>query len=288
MLLKNFHMEKNSIIESSSLSVFGSSGFIGSRYCEKYPNTIKIQRDNRLPQSKNILYFISAVDNSAVLDGDIHKYVDTNLKILIEVLINCKNNNIIFNFISSCFVYGDCELPASENTFCNPKGFYSITKRCAEQLLISFCNTFDINFRILRLCTVYGPGDKKVSKKKNAIQYIINEIKQNRDVNLYDNGEHTRDMMHVDDVCNSINMIITKSGLNQIYNVGSGRPTKIRDVVEIAKSLSNSTSKIHSIDTPKFHTIVSPKNFYMKIDKLTNLGFKQKITLEEGITQLCH
>ncbi len=281
-------MEKIPVFESSSLSVFGSSGFIGSRYCEKYPNIIKIERNKRLPQSKNILYFISTVDNYAVIDGDLHKDIDTNLKILMDVLINCKNNNIVFNFISSWFVYGDCELPASEDTFCNPKGFYSITKRCAEQLLISFCKTFDINFRILRLCSVYGPGDKKISKKKNAIQYMVNEVKHNRDVNLYDDGQPIRDMMHVDDVCDSINLIITKSPSNQIYNIGSGRPTKIRDVIEIAKSLLNTTSKINSIHTPKFHTIVSPKNFYMNIDKLTALGFKQKITLEEGIAQLCH
>lgn len=281
-------MDKNIVYEPSILSVFGSSGFIGSRYCEKYSNVIKIERNERLPQSKNILYFISAVDNNAVIDGDLHKDIDINLKILMDVLINCKNSNIIFNFISSCFVYGDCKLPASEDTFCNPKGFYAITKRCAEQLLISFCETFDINYRILRLCSVYGPGDKKVSKKKNAIQYIIDELKQNRDVYLYDGGKHTRDMMHVDDVCDSINLIITKSSLNQIYNIGSGSPTKIYDVVEIAKSFLNTTSQIHLVDTPKFHKIVSPKNFYMNVDKLISLGFKQKITLEDGIAQLCH
>jgi nucleoside-diphosphate-sugar epimerase len=281
-------MKKKIVDQPPVFSVFGSSGFIGSRFCGKYPNVIKIERNSRLPQSENILYFISTVNNYAVLNDDLHKDIETNLNILMDVLINCKNNNLTFNFISSWFVYGDCKLPASEETFCNPKGFYSITKRCAEQLLISFCKTFNINFRILRLCSVYGFGDKKVSKKKNAIQYMIEEIKQNRDINLYENGEPIRDMMHVDDVCDAIHLIITKSPVNQIYNIGSGSPTKICDVMEISKSILNSQSKINSIDTPKFHKIVAPRDFYMKIDKLTSLGFKQKISLDKGISQLCH
>jgi len=117
---------------------------------------------------------------------------------------------------------------------------------------------------------------------------MIEEIKQNRDVDLYDDGKPIRDMMHVDDVCDAIHLIITKSPINQIYNVGSGNPTKIREVIEISKSILNSQSKINSINTPKFHKIVAPRDFYMKIDKLTSLGFKQKISLQKGITQLCH
>ena len=42
-----------------------------------------------------------------------------------------------------------------ENALCDPKGFYSITKRTAEQLLISYCETFNIKYRIVRiLCVV--------------------------------------------------------------------------------------------------------------------------------------
>ena len=36
------------------------------------------------------------------------------------------------------------------------------------------CNFFSIY--IFRLANVLGPGDKKISKKKNALQFLINEI----------------------------------------------------------------------------------------------------------------
>ena len=42
------------------ISVYGSSGFIGSRFCEMYPkDVIRMPRDKRSPESDELLYFIS-------------------------------------------------------------------------------------------------------------------------------------------------------------------------------------------------------------------------------------
>jgi nucleoside-diphosphate-sugar epimerase len=269
------------------ISVFGSTGFIGSRYCYLYPDKIiKINREDRIPKSKNILYFISTVDNYNI-HTNITLDVETNLKILCEVLDFCRDTDIVFNFISSWFVYGETQLPAKEEYFCQPTGFYSITKKAAEDLLISFCKTYKVNYRILRLCNVYGSGDNKVSKKKNAIQYMINLLKGDMEVSLYDDGTPIRDLMHRDDVSNAIDLVVEKGELNTIYNIGSGHPITVRDIIEIAKQILQSNSPITSIETPEFHSIVQVKDFWMDTSKLNSLGFKQKITLEQGIKELC-
>ena len=39
-------------------------------------------------------------------------------------------------------------------------------KMAAEQLIESYCKTFKIDYRILRLSNTYGPGDRDASKKK--------------------------------------------------------------------------------------------------------------------------
>jgi len=269
------------------ISVFGSTGFIGSRYCYLYPDKIiKINREDRIPKSKNILYFISTVDNYNI-HTNITLDVETNLKVLCEVLDFCRDTDIVFNFISSWFVYGETQLPAKEEYFCQPTGFYSITKKAAEDLLISFCKTYKVNYRILRLCNVYGSGDNKVSKKKNAIQYMINLLKENKEVSLYENGTPIRDLMHRDDVCNAIDLVIEKGELDTIYNIGSGQPTTVRDIIQMAKQILQSKSQITSIETPEFHSIVQVKNFWMDTSRLKSLGFSQKITLEQGIKELC-
>ena len=269
-------------------SVYGGTGFIGGNFCKLFPGeTIKISREERKPETNEIVYFISTVDNYNV-HKDLHIDIDTNLKILMDVLEHCKTNNVTFNFISSWFVYGRSRLPARECDYCDPKGFYSITKRTAEQLLISFCETYDVNYRILRLCNVYGNGDKKFSAKKNAIQYMIDLLKKGEDINLYEGGYVLRDLMHVDDVCEAIKLVCNSGDLNTIYNIGSGQPVAIRDIMEQAKQHLDSPSKFNSISTPKFHEIVQSRDFYLDVSKLKSLGFQQKISLKEGIKQLCH
>ena len=191
-----------------------------------------------------------------------------------------------FNFISSWFVYGNVPLPAKETATCDPKGFYSITKRAAEQLLISYCETFGLNYRILRLSNILGPQDKKVSKKKNALQYMINQLKNNEDISLYDGGNTYRDYLYVDDCVDAINLILEKGDLNTIYNIGSGYPTYIGKVIEYAKEQLNSTSNIGNIPPAEFHNIVQTKNMVLDTTKLQLLGFKPKYSSYDIVNTL--
>lgn len=269
-------------------SVYGGTGFIGGKFSSYFANKVIVQkRDERVPKTKNIVYFISTVDNYNVFDN-ICLDVDTNLRVLCEVLEKCKAEGTIFNFISSWFVYGDVPLPAKEDCCCKPTGFYSITKKAAEDLIISFAKTFGINYRILRLCNVLGPADQGVSSKKNAITYMIDLLKKNEEVFLYNNGTPTRDIMHIQDVCSAIDMVCSKGELNNIYNIGSGDPTAVGHIIRIAKNLLNSSSIIHSKPAPDFHRIVQVENFWMDTSKIKNLGFVQRVPPNLIIQELCH
>lgn len=270
-----------------SFSVYGATGFIGGTFCSMFPTqTIRIDRGQRTPMSKDILYFISTTHNYNVFDN-ITLDVKTNLMVLCEVLERCKDENVTFNFISSWFVYGENESPVAETAICKPTGFYSITKKAAEDLIISFCKTFGVKYRILRLCNVLGNGDNSFSLQKNAITGMIELMKNNREVKLYNDGGDIRDIMHVEDVCRAIHLIITEGEENEIYNVGSGQPTRVGDIINKAKELLGSQSVITSIPTPKFHSIVQTKDFYMDTSKLKSLGFEQTITLDDIIQELC-
>jgi len=274
---------------SNKFSIFGGTGFIGSKFCELYSDQIiKINRNDYKPQSNNILYFISTVDNYNV-HTNLQIDVETNLVVLMKVLENIpKNSDVTFNFISSWFVYGkNYEMPFREDhSKCNPSGFYSITKYCAEQLLISFCQTHNIKYRIFRLANVLGSGDKKISKKKNALQYLIKEIVKNNDVPLYYGGEVLRDYISVEDTCNAIKLCMDKSPTNQIINIGSGKPYKLLDMINKSIEYSNSKSKIIHIESTNFHDIVQVRHSYLDIAKLISYGFKQKYMIDSVIENL--
>jgi len=268
------------------VNVFGGSGFIGSEYAAKYPCVLNA-RDDYYPCTRNILYFISTIDNYNVFK-DVHKDIDTNLNVLMSVMERIKEpENTTFNFISSWFVYGDTDLPAKEDSYCDPKGFYSITKRAAEQLIISYCQTVGMKYRILRLANVIGSNATKVSAKRNALQYMLGQLKNNEPVNLYEGGYVIRDFIHIDDCVDAINLVITQGELNTIYNIGTGVPTVLRDVILGAKEQLGSSSEVNSIATPQFHKIVQVESMFMDVTKLNNLGFVPKYkTTKDWLSKL--
>lgn len=269
-----------------SVNVFGGTGYVGGHYVNTFNNCVLNDRNDYIPKTNNILYFISTIDNYNVFT-DPHLDINTNLTVLVNVLSNIKDReHTVFNFISSWFVYGNTESPAKETSVCNPKGFYSITKRTAEQLLISYCETFKIKYRILRLANVVGGSDGKVSNKKNAITFMINKLQANEPVNLYDGGELIRDVIDIDDCVQAINLVINKGELNTIYNIGNGVPVKLNELIATAKQMANSTSEIHSIETPDFHKQVQVKSMYMDNTKLNALGYRPTHTLEGTIQKI--
>lgn len=268
------------------VNVFGGTGFIGSHFVSNCDNCVVNERDDYAVYSNNILYFISTITNYNVFT-DPFLDIDTNLTTLVKVLTNIQDKeNTVFNFISSWYVYGNTEIPATELSYCNPNGFYSITKRAAEQLLISYCETFGIKYRILRLANVVGSSDKKASSKKNAIVYLVNEIKNNRPIKLYEGGKLYRDVIGLDDCVRAIKLILSKGELNSIYNVGNGIPVELYDIISSAKEYFNSTSEIEAVDTPEFHKIVQVKSMYMDTSKLQSLGYVPQQSLMDIIKQL--
>lgn len=269
------------------IQVFGGKGFIGSNYVKRTDNCVVNDRNNLIvdPSCNELVYFISTISNYNV---KIDPYIDinTNLILLMKILEQCKNTNITFNFISSWFVYGDTAVPATEDSYCNPKGFYSITKRCAEQLLISFCQTFNINYRILRLANVVGGQDPKASAEKNALQFMVNELKHGRTIKLYDNGNLYRDYIHNDDVVDAINLIINSGSKDEIYNISNGIPYLFKDIIYKAYDKIQNPGPIIPIDIPKFHQTVQVHSMWMKNDKLKKLGYIPKYDIDQIIESL--
>lgn len=283
----------------AEINVFGGYGFVGSEYCKVSKDLlVKNFRENIGVFAPDVVYFISTVDNY-----NVHFYptldIDTNLTILVKVLENYKayiksfKRPGCFNFISSWFVYGqdsgfgEGARGIPETDPCDPKGFYSITKRCAEQLLISYCETFDLNYRILRLANVLGPNDKKVSAKKNAVQHLLGELAQNRRVDLYDSGYFYRDYIDVRDCARAIDLVINKGELNSIYNIGNGKPIIFRDIIRYARDAMDSGSEIRTIEQKEFHKKVqSSRSFFMDNTKLRELGYRPEYTINQTIDDI--
>lgn len=276
-------------------SIFGAFGFVLGEFCRQFPDqVIRIPKHEVVPSSPQILYGISTTDNYNVFEN-VTVDIETNLIHLMEVLDACYKtygNKFEFTFISSWFVYGKPEFemvdgfPLHEEAPCNPTGFYSITKRTAEQLLISYCETFGIKYKILRLANVLGSRDGKVSKKKNALQFLLDAIVHNEDIELYDGGKFYRDYIDVRDCARAIK-IAMDFGTEKIYNISNGNSHLFRDLIDDAVKYSESTSNVwDKMDKPEFHSVVQSKDVFLSNEKLKKLNYAPEFTIEQTIHKI--
>jgi len=275
-------------MDMKNLSVFGGKGFVGSEFVRQNPDVYVQDRLNYESKTNLVLDFISTVHNYNVYKNP-YLDIDTNLCDLIEMLEHLRTTfgkDTEFNFISSWFVYGPTDCPAREDSYCNPKGFYSITKRAAEQLLVSYCETFGMNYRILRLANVIGVGDKKISRKKNALQYMIQQVAIGNDVDYLYRGDFFRDYIDVRDCARAIKLVLEKGMMNEIYNVGNGEPVNINDTVFLANEFGGEKSRISLMEVPEFHKKVQVRDMWLDITKLKKLGYEPLYSLEKSVRDL--
>ena len=268
------------------ISLFGH-GFVGREFAKQFPDTVVVDRDASYAPTDNILYGISTIHNYHPKDGDLFIDVDTNLTHFLEVLSANQDRDITFNLISSWFVYGKAYLPAREDAYCNPTGFYSITARAREQLLISFAETFGLKYRILRLGNVIGVGDKKASPRKNAVQWMIKELAQGREIKVYKGGA-IRDFIDVRDCARAIHLVLEKGELNAIYNISNGQGLNVADLMETANREAQFRGKIGEIEVPDFHRTVQSPKMYLDVSKLKKLGYVQEHDIKTSIRELVH
>lgn len=271
------------------ISVFGA-GFILGKFAETFPDEcVVIHRESNHSQTPRILYGISTIDNYNIFTNPTLD-IETNLIKFMNVLDYNRriyDSELDISFVSSWFVYGNTELPAKETSPCNPTGGYSITKLCAEQLLASYCKTYNIKYRIMRLANIIGAGDKKISRKKNAMQYMIRELSHGREIELYQNGA-LRDFMDVRDCVQAIRLVVEKGSNGEIYNVANGKGYNVRDLVGVAWQEAGYTGKIKDIPVPEFHKIVQTPKMWMDIKKLKSLGYVQQHDIAQTVRELVH
>jgi dTDP-L-rhamnose 4-epimerase len=142
-----------------------------------------------------------------------------------------------------------CDAPikpiaTSEDSRMQPASLYACTKLAQEQMSITMGQALGISTVVLRFQNVFGPGQSLRNPYTGIISIFSNQMRQNLPINIYEDGEETRDFVLVDDVVEACSLALSIECETLVLNVGSGVATKVIELAHQLKSLWQSDSII--------------------------------------------
>ena len=180
-------------------------------------------------------------------------YIDSNIVGFLNILEGCRKYKIEhLIYASSSSVYGGNKItPFNEShSVDHPISLYAATKKSNEILAHSYSHLFHIPMTGLRFFTVYGP----MGRPDMAPMIFADAMLRGQAINVFNNGNMSRDFTYIDDVIDAIYKCFLKTSYSnvhfyehkpepstsfaphRIFNVGSNNPTNLLNFIEILES----------------------------------------------------
>ena len=216
-----------------------------------------------------------------------HKYVNSNIIGFLNLMNYMKNNKIKkLIFASTSSVYGDIKVyPWSEDLNVNtPLTIYSSSKIFNENLAYSYSKYYGIQSVGLRFFTVYG----EYGRPDMSIYKFTKNILENKEIVIFNNGNHTRDFTHIDIIKDIFSNLISSKKWKEIFknknfeiiNIAGGSKVKLLDLVKLIEKYCGKKAKKKFVGL-QLGDIRQTEASLTKLKKF-KLS-KKKITIDEGI-----
>lgn len=123
---------------------------------------------------------------------------------------------------------------SASETEAHPASIYGATKLTQEHMIATWCDSFGVDYAILRLQNVYGPGQSLFNPYTGIVPLFSRIAKKGDSIPLYEDGAMLRDFVFIDDVASAIRAAMTAARASRnILDIGSGRSISIGDLAGI-------------------------------------------------------
>ena len=213
-------------------------------------------------------------------------YIDTNITGFLNILENCNNYNVEnIIYASSSSIYGDNnDLLFSENDKTEKQiSMYGVSKKTNELMAHTYSNLYGLKTIGLRFFTVYGPW----GRPDMALYIFTKAIIENKNIDLFNKGSHTRSFTYISDIVEPIYRLIKINENNQkilsnndILNIGGAEPVKLLRFIDIIEDYLGKKAKI-KLKPMQQGDIQDTNADITKLKKITD--YKPQVDIEEGI-----
>lgn len=236
----------------------------------------------------DVMFHIGGQSSGEISFEDPEYDLNTNtlstLKLLqYAVKTGCKK----FIYASTMSVYGEQEGKSqfSEKDVANPKSFYAVGKLASEQYMKIFQQEYGIDCTVLRYFNVYGPGQNLNNMRQGMVSIYLKQFLDDKYKTVEVKGDlnRFRDLIYIDDVVDiTINAVYNPKMSNQIINVGTGKKTKVIEILELIKLYTKSNKNTILTDgTPG-----DQYGIYANNALLSSIYTKELTIFEDGLRKM--
>jgi GDP-L-fucose synthase len=164
--------------------------------------------------------------------------------------------------------------------------WYAIAKIAGVKMCQAYRREYGFNAISLMPTNLYGPGDNFDLQNSHVLPALIrrfHEAKVRGDdrVAVWGTGAPRREFLHVDDLADAVLYLLQSYDAEPIVNIGWGEDITIRELAELVLSAIGYSGRLEFDSSKPDGT---PRKL-LDVTRLTNLGWKPRISLEAGIAQ---
>ena len=292
--------------------ITGGAGFIGSNIVKKMlllgyepivlDNLSSGYRENLIPQvhffegdvrdqtklfeaakgCEVIIHLAASVGNKRSID---HPQTDSEINTIgtLNVLETARTHNINrVVFSSSAGVFGELKtLPIDEDHPQDPDSPYGVSKLAAEKMCLVYNKLYNMKNICLRYFNVYGIN-QRYDAYGNVIPIFANKLLKREPLQIFGDGEQTRDFVNVHDVAQANINAALSDEVNGVFNIGSGTQVSINELIQLMEKASGiSTEKQYGPTRPG-----DVRDSLAEISKAHNaLRFTPQVELYKGLSE---
>jgi UDP-glucose 4-epimerase len=171
-------------------------------------------------------------------------------------------------------VYSGDDLPFKENSEAFGINKYGQFKIQQEQMLTESLQ----NTTIVRLSNVYGEGQPH-GRGQGVISEWTHAAKKGNPLKIFGNLQNSRDYLHVLDAASAIESLIMNKSIG-CFNVGSGAPTRLVEILDVFKKLSRDVIQVQTFPQRS----IDRNEYYLSIEKIKKqISWLPQIKIDQGI-----
>jgi len=283
------------MVGSSLIRLFNKNGYTNLVTSEKSKVNFLDQKKVKkfLKSEKPDLVIIAAAKVGGIHANDTFKaeFLYENLQIqnnLINGSHEADINDLVF-LGSSCIYPKFCQQPIKEDYLLTGEleptnEPYAIAKIAGLKMCEFYNHQYQRNYFSVMPCNLYGTNDNYDLDNSHVLPALLRKIHEakvnnNNEVEIWGSGKPKREFLHVDDLAAAILFLLEINFSGNLINIGSGSDIEIKQLAEkIRKIIRYKGNFKFDISKPDG----TPKKL-LDISKINELGWKPKISLDEGI-----